>query len=189
MFGLGLYNAYVGKIDFLGGTDVVFLVALTTRLLVGVGWFFLFKKAGKNPVFAFVPLVGPYAAFRLVWDDFSMAAIFAGSTLCGFVDAIGIQYPIIHALAILNFILWWFMALLTSRCFQTNMIVGFVYGGVSWFGSILMGLWPAYNYKGPWSTDPEAEQNLSAKERKKRRKKAAKEVKAQEAQAKKSKAK
>lgn len=175
MFGLGLYNAYVGEIDVLGGVSVVFLVAIVTRICVGVGWYFLFKKADKNPLFAFVPLLGPYTAFRLVWDDFSMSCIFAGSTLLAFIDAIGIQNPVIHAFAIVNFILWWFMALLTSRCYQTNMFVGFVYGGVSWFGSILMGLWPAYNYQGPWSTDPEAEQNLSAKELKKRRKKQAKE--------------
>lgn len=171
MFGLGLYNEYVGEIDILGGVDTVFLVAIATRLLVGIGWYFLFKKAGKNANLAFIPLLGPYTAFRLVWDDFSIAAIFAGSTLCGFVDAIGIQYPIVHAFAIVNFVLWWFMALLTCHCYQTNMIVGFLYGGISWFGSILMGLWPAYNYKGPWSTDPDADQNLSAKERKKRRKK------------------
>lgn len=178
MFGLGLYNAYAGQIDALGGTEVAFLVALFTRLFVGIGWYLLFKKADKNPVLAFVPLLGPYIAFRLVWDDFSMSCIFAGSTLLAFIDAVGVQQPVIHAFAIVNFVLWWFMALLTCHCYQTNMIVGFLYGGISWFGAILMGLWPAYNYKGPWSTDPEADQNLSAKERKKRHKKAAKAAKA-----------
>ena len=103
MFGLGLYNAYAGQIDVLGGTEVAFLVALFTRLFVGIGWYFLFKKADKNPVLAFVPLLGPYIAFRLVWDDFSMSCIFAGSTLLAFIDAVGVQQPVIHAFAIVNF--------------------------------------------------------------------------------------
>ena len=179
MFGLGLANAYVGEVDIFGGVSTVFLVALATRLLVGIGWFFLFRKANKTPYYAFIPLIGPYTAFRLVWDDFSFAAIFAGTTFIAFVDAIGLGNSVIRACADLKFVLWWIMALLTAVRFQTNMIIGFVYGSMPWFGSLLIGLWPSGSYKGPWSSDPDAEQNLSSKERKKRRKKAAKAAKQQ----------
>lgn len=178
MFGLGLSSAYVGNVDLFGGVSTVFLVAIATRLLVGLGWFFLFRKADKKPYLAFIPLIGPYTAFRLVWDDFSLAAIFAGTTFIAFVDAIGLGNSVIRACAVVNFILWWLMALLTSLRFQTSMIVGFIYGGVSWFGAILMGLWPSGSYKGPWSTDPEADENLSAKELKKKRKKQQRQEKA-----------
>ena len=178
MFGLGLANAYVGNVDIFGGVSMALLVALATRLLVGVGWFFLFRKAGKNPVLAFVPLVGPYIAFRMVWDDFSLSAIFAGTTFIAFVDSIGLGNDVIRACAVLNFILWWLMALLTAVRFQTSMIIGFVYGGISWFGALLMGLWPSGTYKGPWSSNPEDDQNLSAKELKKKRKKQQKQAKA-----------
>ena len=176
MFGIGLYNAYSPyTIDFLGGTNAALLVALATRLLVAVGWYQLFEKAGKPGWMAFVPIVGPYQAFRLVWDDFSFAALFGMSTFIAFVSALGVDQPIINAFAIFNFIMWWFMALLTARAYGVGMLLGFLYGGVPWLGSILMGFWPNGRYKGPWSSDPEADQNLTAQERKKRRKKAAKE--------------
>ena len=73
MFGIGLYNAY-GQFS-IAGINGALLVALFTRLLVGIGWYRLFDKAGKNPIHAFVPFLGPYVAFRLAWDDFSFAAI------------------------------------------------------------------------------------------------------------------
>lgn len=175
MFGIGLWDAYSSyTFDFLGGVNGALLMALAIRALVGIGWFGLFRRADKKPWLAFIPLVGPYQAFRLVWDDFSMAAIFAATTFVAFTNAVGVDYPIINAFAIVNFILWWFMALLTANRFQTTMILGIIYAGVPWLGSMLMGFWPAGSYQGPWSSDPEADQNLSAKERKKRRKKAAK---------------
>lgn len=179
MFGLGLANAYGNlTIDFLGGTNATLLVAIATRIFVGIGWVRLFQRAGIPSYLAFVPIVGPYQAFRMVWDDFSFAAIFGCTTFIAFVDALGVEFPIIRACAVVNFILWWLMALLTSRCFQVNFIVGFLYGSIPWMGALLMGFWPAGGYKGPWSSDPEADQNLSAKELKKRRKKAAKAEKA-----------
>ena len=53
------------------------------------------------------------------------------------------------------------------------MIVGFLYGGISWLGVPPDGLLACRELQsGPWSSDPEADQNVSAKERKKRRKKA-----------------
>lgn len=178
MFGIGLYKAYSSlTFDALGGTNASLLVALTIRLLVGVGWYQLFEKAGKKGYTAFIPFFGPYQAFRLVWDDFSFAAIFAATTFIAFVNAVGVEYGIISALAIVNFILWWFMALLTSRAYDVSMMLSFIYAGIPWFGSLLIGFWPSGHYKGPWSSDPENEQNLTAQERKKRRKKAAKQAK------------
>lgn len=178
MFGIGLYRTYSAfTFDFLGGVNGALITALAIRIMVGIGWFSLFRRGGKNPWLAFAPLVGPYQAFRLAWDDFSMAGIFAATTLVAFTNACGVDHPVINACAVINFVLWWFMSLLTSMCFQVNIIVGFIYGGVPWLGAILMGFWPAWNYKGPWSSDPEADQNVSAKERKKRRKKAAKAAK------------
>ena len=184
MFGIGLYDVYSPYVlDFLGGTNAALLVALAYRLLVGVGWYRLFELAGKPGWRAFVPILGPYQAFRLVWDDFSFAALFGMSTFIAFVHALGVKHGIINAFAVFNFIMWWFMALLTGRAYGTGMILSFIYGGIPWLGAILLGFWPNARYKGPWSSDPEADQNLSSKELKKRRKKAAKEAK-REAQAK-----
>lgn len=179
MFGIGLYDVYSNfEIDLFGGTNASLLVAIAIRLLVGVGWYQLFEKAGKNGFIALVPLYGPYTAFKLVWDDFSFAAIFAATTLVAFVHAVGIDVSIINALSVVNFLLWWFMALLTSRAYDVSIMLSFFYAGIPWFGALLIGFWPSGHYKGPWSSDPENEQNLSAQERKKRRKKAAKASKA-----------
>lgn len=179
MFGLGLNSTYgMYNIDFLGGTSATLLVAIATRLLVGIAWFRMFQRVGIKPYLAFVPIVGEYQAFRMVWDDFSFAAIFSCTTFVAFIDSLGVQHPIIRACAVINFVMWWLVALLTSRAFQVNYIVGFLYGGVSWLGALLMAFWPAGSYIGPWSSDPEADQNVSAKERKKRRKKQAKAAKA-----------
>ena len=180
MFGIGLANAYGSiTLDYLGGTSAALLYALFTRFFVGVGWFLLFKRAGKNSWLAFVPILGPYLAFRIVWDDFSFAALFGATTFIAFTYAVGVDYVIINWCAYLNFALWWIMGFLMARAYQTNYFLGFLYGGIPWLGALLLGLWPAKNYQGPWSTDPEAEQNLSSKERKKRRKKQAKEAKRQ----------
>lgn len=177
MFGIGFYNAYSSYVlNFLGGTNAALLVALAYRFLVGIGWYMLFQKADKPGWQAFVPILGAYQAFRLVWDDFSFAALFGMSTFIAFVHAIGVDHVLINAFSIFNFIMWWFMALLSTRSYGTGMFLGFVYGGVPWLGAVLMGIYPNSRYKGPWSSDSEAEQNLSAQERKKRRKKAAKEA-------------
>ena len=177
MFGLGLFAAYGQYV--IAGVNASFLVAIFTRVAVGIGWYQLFDRAGKNPIFAFIPLLGPYTAFRMVWDDFSMSAIFASTTFIAFVDAMGVEYGIIKGFAILNFILWWFMCLLTCNRFNLNMILGFLAGGIPWIGVPLQGFWPTGgSYHGPWSTDPEADQNLSSQERKKRRRKAEREEKA-----------
>ena len=154
-------------------------MALATRLFVGIGWWRLFKEADKRPWYAFVPFLGPYTAFRLVWDDFSFSFLFGGSTVVAFIDAVGVENGIVHACAIFNFIMWWVLAILTKRAYKGNIVLTFLYGGIPWLGVPLMGWWPrSGNYQGAWSSDPEAEQNLSPKERKKRRKKAAKAEKA-----------
>ena len=179
MFGIGLAKAYEGlSIDFLGGMSAALLYALVVRLLVGVGWYMLFGRAGKNGWLAFVPIVGPYLAFRIVWDDFSFAALFGATTFIAFTNAVGVDHPVINACAYFNFALWWIMAFLMVRAYQTSVIFAFLYGGIPWLGALLLGLWPAKNYQGPWSSDPEADQNLTSQERKKRRKKAEKAAKA-----------
>lgn len=178
MFGLGMNIAYGGiTVDILGGMRASLLVAIATRLLVGIGWFGMFRQAGKNPYLAFVPFAGPYTAFRMVWDDISLAAIFASSTIVAFTAAVGVDHPIVNAFSIVNFIMWWFMAILTGLQFQVGMLLTFLYGGMPWFGSLILGYWPNTQYKGPWSTDPEADQNLTKQQLKKKRKKEAKAAK------------
>lgn len=178
MFGIGLYTAY-GQFS-IAGINGALLVALFTRLAVGVGWYRLFDRAGKNPIHAFVPMLGPYVAFRLAWDDFSFAAIFASTTFVAFVAAVGIDFPIVNACAVINFIMWWFIQLLTCRAFNFSYFLGFISAGIPWASVPLMGFWPTGGaYHGAWSTDPEADQNLSAAERKKKRRKAEKEAKKQ----------
>lgn len=177
MFGIGLVNAYGGyTLDFLGGTNGALLVAIGIRLIVGIGWYRLFDRAGKNPLFAFCPFVGPYTAFRMVWDDFSFAFLFAGTTVVAFINSILVDQSnaVITACGYINFFMWWIMALLTAHCFHMSMFLGFIYAGVPWFGALLMGFWPAGSYRGPWSSDPEADQNLSKQELKKKRKREAK---------------
>ena len=175
MFGIGMAAAYGGyKIDFLGGASGALLVSLATRLAVGIAWFQMFNRTGKNGLYAFVPIMGPYMAFRMVWDDFSFAALFGMTTFVAWIDAVGVTHPLITACAVFNFIMWWVFAILSSRAYGTGVILTLLYGGVPWLGSLLVALWPSAHYKGAWSTDPEAEQNLTSQERKKRRKKAAK---------------
>ena len=175
MFGIGMSNYSVYVFDFLGGTNAALIYALLTRFLVGIGWYQLFERSGRKGYKALIPIVGPYTAFRMVWDDFSFAALFGMTTFIAFCDAVGVDNGVITACSYYNFIMWWIMALLTARSFGTTMILGFIYGGVPWFGALLMGFWPSAHYKGAWSSDPEADQNLSSAERKKRRKKAEKE--------------
>lgn len=178
MFGIGFYSAYSAyTFDFLGGINASLIAALFIRLLVGIGWYRLFDLAGKEGYFAFIPFLGSYTAFRLVWDDFSFAAIFSATTFLAFVNAVGVDFGIINACAVINFIMWWFMALLTARAYRVSMVLGFLYGGIPWLGVILLSFWPSARYIGPWSSDPEADQNLSSKELKKRRKREAKEAK------------
>lgn len=179
MFGIGMFNAYGSyTIDFLGGINGAALVAIGTRLLVGICWYFMFKRAGQTPYYAFIPLLGPYTAFHMVWDDFSFSALFASTTFIAFINAVGVDHPLINACAVVSFIMWWVMALLTVVAFKANMLMGILYGGVPWLGSFLFAFWPTLEYKGAWSTDPEAEQNLTPQERKKRRRKAEREAKA-----------
>lgn len=185
MFGIGLYAAYSSyTIDIFGGTSAALLVALVTRLFVGIGWFRMFQKAGRNGFLAFAPIVGPYTAFRLAWDDFSFSAIFGMTTTIAFIASCGASNGIIAALSVLNFIMWWFLAFLSGRAYGFGMILSFLYGGIPWLGVPLAGFWPASEYKGAWSSDPEDERNLTTQQRKKRRKKAAKEVQRREREAK-----
>jgi hypothetical protein len=183
MFGIGLASLY-GQytLDFLGGVNAAFLYAVFVRILVGIGWWLQFRRAGKNPWLAFAPLVGPYIAFRLVWDDFSFAFIFGATTTVAFINGMLVEQTnaVISAFSVVNHIMWWLLALLSTRAYGTGMIIGLLYGAIPWLGSILLGLWPSADYKGPWSSDPENEQNLSTQERKTRRKKAAKEARRKE---------
>lgn len=179
MYGIGMFNAYGSYIlEQWGGTNASLVVAVGIRVLVGVCWYFMFRRAGLKGHYAFIPFIGPYTAFKMVWDDFSLAAIFAGTTFVAMVDAVGVQHSIIHGCAIINFVMWWIMALLTAYAFQANILMGCLYGGVPWLGGFLFATWPSLKYRGAWLTDPEAEQNLSSKERKKRRKKAEREANA-----------
>lgn len=188
MFGIGLAQAYgIYTIDIFGGTSAALLYALITRFFVGVGWYFLFKKSGKHPLLAFAPIVGPYTAFRLVWDDFGFAALFGTTTFIAFTYGIGVSHPLVNACSYFNFFLWWILAILTKRAYQLNVVLTIIYGGIPWLGVPLSGLWPSSGYKGAWSSDPEDEQNLTAKERKKRRKKAEKEARRRAEETKKSK--
>lgn len=179
MFGIGFYNAYSSLVvDIFGGTNASLLVALAMRLIIAIAWYRMFDMANRDGRLAFIPIVGPYMAFRIVWDDFSMAAIFGMTTFIAFIHAIGVvDNPIINACSVINFILWWFMALLTTRVYKVNMLLGFLYGGVPWFGAIVLSFWPSARYAGAWSSDPENEQNLTTQEIKTRRKKAAKAAK------------
>ena len=188
MFGIGLATAYGNmKLDWLGGTSVALVYAIVVRLLVGVGWYLQFKKAGKNPVYGFIPLVGEYTAFRSVWDDFSFSFIFATTTVIAFIDACLTEQTnmIITACAVINFIMWWIFALLSARAYGVGTLMGFIYGGIPWFGSLLFGFWPNAQYKGAWSSNPEDERNLTTQQIKTKRKKEARAAKAKEEQEKK----
>lgn len=172
MFGINLVDPYGGMtVDWLGGASVTLVVSLVTRLLVGLGWFKMFEKAGKPGWYGFVPLLGEYTAFRMTWDDFSMSAIFAATTFVAWISSLGVDAPIVMACAWINLVLWWLYCLITAVvAFKSSIIWGVLYGAVPWGGALLLGWMPTFRYYGPWSSDPNAEQNLSKKERKKRAK-------------------
>lgn len=173
MFGYGIYtplNAYV--IDWLGGTSVSIIVTLVVRLIVGIGWYKMFEKAGKRPWMAFIPVVGAFQAFRIAWDDFAFASIFAGSTFVAWVNIVipNSGNAIITALSILNLILWWIMAGFTAMAFETTAFFGLIYGFLPWLGALVFGFSSFTNYTHPWSSDPIINKRYEKEARKKARK-------------------
>ena len=138
MFGLnmlGVYGDY--KISFLGGATLNLVVTLVIRLVVGIGWYKMFERAGKTGWLAFVPVLGAYNAFRLTCDDFSWAALFGGTTFIAWVDAVGIEHPIVTGCAVCNFIMWWAYALMTAHVYRTSYFFGMIYGVFPWLGAII----------------------------------------------------
>ena len=175
MYGLGMYSAYGSyTVNFLGGTSVNVFITIAIRLLVGTGWYFLFKKVGKQGYWAFVPFVGPYMAFRMVCDDFSWSAIFSASTFLAWVTALGVDNVVIGAFAVINFFMWWAFALMSAHVFQTSMFFGFIYGAIPWFGALFFGLSSVPQYGKPISLLSKEEQDAQKKAEKKARKKARK---------------
>lgn len=181
MFGLGLYKTYGNQIiDIFGGIQLGLIYTLVVRLLVGVGWFMLFKKQGKNPWLAFVPIVGPYIAFRMVCDDFSWAAIFGMSTFLAWVTALGIDNVVVGAFAVINFIMWWALALMSTHVYQVPIFFGFIYGAFPWLGVPFFGFSSLPHYTEPIDLAPKKtkeERQAEKKAAKKARKEAQKNAK------------
>ena len=169
-------------IDWLGGTSVALIVSLVIRLIIGIGWYRLFERVGEKGYKAFIPVYGPYKAFRMVYDDFSFAAIFGMTCFIAWVNCI-VAEPngIVMACAVANVVLWWVMALLTCRAFSVSMLIGCVYGVLPWAGALILGFGYWSEYVGAWTSDPDGAQPQTREERlaaKKARKKAAKAEKA-----------
>ena len=179
MFGLNLYNAYGSmELDIFGGMKVAVVLTLAIRLVVGIGWFGMFKREGKNPWLAFAPIVGPYIAFRLVCDDFSWSALFGATTFIAWIVALGVDQEVLNACAVVNFIMWWAMALMAAHVYQVPIFFGFIYGALPWLGAIIFGFSPIMNhYHGPVLLLTKEQQEEKKKEEKKARKKARKQGK------------
>ena len=172
MFGLnmlGVYGDY--KISFLGGATLNLVVTLVIRLVVGIGWYKMFERAGKTGWLAFVPVLGAYNAFRLTCDDFSWAALFGGTTFIAWVDAVGIEHPIVTGCAVCNFIMWWAYVLMTAHVYRTSYFFGMIYGVFPWLGAIIFGFGPNMEYYEPVSLLPEDQQRAKKQEQKEERKK------------------
>lgn len=171
MFGLGLYNQYGHyTIDVLGGIQAGFIVTIVIRLLVGLGWYKMFEKMGKKGYLAFIPLVGPYVAFRSVLDDFSWAAIFGASTFLAWVTAIGIENEVVGAFAVVNFIMWWALAFMTAHVYQMPVFFAFIYGAFPWLGVPYFGFSSVPKYTKPISLSPEKTKEEKQAEKKARKK-------------------
>ena len=120
---------------------------------------------------AFVPVLGAYNAFRLTCDDFSWAALFGGTTFIAWVDAVGIEHPIVTGCAVCNFIMWWAYALMTAHVYRTSYFFGMIYGVFPWLGAIIFGFGPNMEYYEPVSLLPEDQQRAKKQEQKEERKK------------------
>lgn len=176
MFGLNLYDSYgYYEIDILGGVKAALIITLAIRIIVGIGWYGMFKREGKNPIYAFVPILGPYVAFRLACDDFSWAALFSTTTFIAWVVALGVKQEVLGACAIINFLMWWAMALMTAHAYQVPMFFGFVYGALPWLGALIFGFSPIMSrYNGPVQLLTQEQKEEKKKEEKNARKKARK---------------
>lgn len=176
MFGLNLYDSYgYYEIDIFGGVKAALIITLAVRIIVGIGWYGMFKREGKNPWLAFAPLVGPYIAFRLACDDFSWAALFSATTFIAWVVALGVKQEVLGACAVVNFIMWWAMALMTSHAYQVPIFFGFVYGALPWLGALIFGYSSIMTrYQGPVQLLTAEQKEEKKREEKKARKKARK---------------
>ena len=179
MFGVNLYNAYgFYEIDFLGGMKAALPITIAIRILVGIGWYGMFKREGKNPFFAFIPLLGAYQAFRITCDDFSWAALFGATTFIAWTVAVGVEQDVLGACAIINFIMWWVYALMTAHVYQVPMFFGFVYGALPWLGALIFGYSKIMaHYQGPVELLTAEQKEEKKREEKKARKKARKQGK------------
>lgn len=176
MFGVNLYKAYgYMELDMFGGMKIAVILTLAIRIIVGIGWWGMFKREGKNPWLAFCPVVGAYIAFRMVCDDFSWAAIFGATTFIAWIVALGVDQDVINACAVVNFIMWWVMALMTAHVYQVPMFFGFLYGALPWLGALIFGFSSIMgNYQGPVVLMTAEQKEAKKKEEKKARKQARK---------------
>ena len=154
MFGLNLFVYPDVEMGPLGMVNAGIIVMLLTRISVGFGWYGMFKKAGIPGWRAFVPLVGSYHAWRLAYDDFSFAAIFASVTFVAAIGVMGVVHPVVTACTIASLIMWWVMALLTAVAFDCHILYGFIYGALPWAGALIFGWAGGLVYAHPWSSDP-----------------------------------
>ena len=171
MYGINFYSAYGNiTLDWLGGTNVAFVVAVIIRLLVGAGWAGMLQKAGDKPWKAFIPVYAPYKIWRLIYDDFSFAAIFATSAVCAFVAAsVPETNALVVGLNVANFIMWWVLSLISTQVFTMPAILAIVMAIIPWAGTLIIGWAPSLRYKQPWVADLDA-QNGKKKKSKKRKK-------------------
>ena len=141
MFGFGLlvpdYYDYI--IDIFGGVRAALPITLFTRLVVGIGWFRMLRKAGKPGWHALIPLWGELQVFRIVYDDFAFGAIFAGSTMMAWVGMMGVQHQMVSIFWFVNGLMWWIMCLFTCISFGVSYVFWPIYAIVPWAGALFFG--------------------------------------------------
>ncbi len=172
MFGFGLlvpdYYDYI--IDIFGGVRAALPITLFTRLVVGIGWFRMLRKAGKPGWHALIPLWGELQVFRIVYDDFAFGAIFAGSTMMAWVGMMGVQHQMVSIFWFVNGLMWWIMCLFTCISFGVSYVFWPIYAIVPWAGALFFGFHDLPQYKGPWDPHTPAIPDRKAEREKAERK-------------------
>ena len=138
------------------------LIAMVTHVLVLVGWWKMFTKAGLPGWQALIPLYGDYKGYRLGTNDFSASAIFASANFVGAIaQVIKTDNLVINIMPWVANIMWLFHAWCIYNAYGTGMMVGLAYAFLPWLGSPFVGFGP-YKYSGPWVYGPDAEKQKKA---------------------------
>ena len=153
MYGFGILvpNYYEYSVElFNTQVRVSLLATIFMRLVVGIGWFGMLRKAHKPGWWGLIPLWGELQVFRIIYDDFAFAAVFAGSTAMAWVGSLGVQHGIVSIFWFVNGLLWWILCFFTCVTFKVSYVFWPIYAIVPWAGALFFGFHDLPRYSAPW---------------------------------------